>query len=107
MIPDRDVIRKPLICLLALTGGLRPLKAVSILARYFGLSPGELAQYNHCGTNNCWYNRVSWVRNDLCNDDLIDRNIRGTWKLTTKGLTEAKSYPQSISDGIRQLLGGV
>ena len=33
-------------------------------------------------------NRVKWVRNSLCDRELLDRTIRGIWRITEKGKKE-------------------
>ena len=88
-IPSEKEIEIPLIHLIyALGGKAKPAQVFDILEDYFNLSPKERSELVPGGTDFKFRNRVKWVRNSLCDRELLDRTIRGIWRITEKGKKE-------------------
>jgi len=88
-IPSEKEIEIPLLHLIyALGGEVKPAQVFDILEDYFNLSPKERAELVPGGTDFKFRNRVRWARNFLCDKGLLDRSIRGIWRITEKGKKE-------------------
>jgi len=88
-IPSEEEIEIPLLHLIyALGGEAKPAQVFDILEDYFNLSPKERSELVPGGTDFKFRNRVRWARNFLCDKGLLDRSIRGIWRITEKGKKE-------------------
>ncbi len=108
-IPSQKEIQIPLLHLIYSRGGqVNPGDACAILADYFRLTEKERAELLPSGLDKKFNNRVHWARNSLCYQGLLDRTIRGLWKITEKGRQELsrvglidKPFPISASSQVQ------
>ena len=92
--------REALLCLIYLMG--RPhyempsVETYNPLAEFFALTEAEREQRILDGTNRrYWDNLIQNSRQDLVESGLIDKSDRAIWRLTEKGLEEARSLVES------------
>ena len=104
-IPPQKDIQIPLLHLIHCIGGeAKPSEVYAKLADYFRLTEKERQEMQPSGFHKKFNNTVAWARNSLCSQGLLDRTIRGVWKITEKGRRELsrlglidKPFPKSAS----------
>ncbi|PTQ76260.1 HNH endonuclease [Nitrosomonas oligotropha] len=99
--PKQSDINEPLLTYIYEHGGdkyeVYPKDTYRPLAVHFKLSKEDLSVLRGGGKNEPqWHNMVQWARNDLLKGDLLEKGIRGRWRLSQKGIIRARELGKNI-----------
>ena len=98
--PSRAEIHPVLLLTLKEFGASEPRPVVDAVTRAFSnqLTRDDLERRQQDGRSSLWRNRVRWARQDLADMGLVDRSVRGVWKLTEAGERQAAALSYATSD---------
>ncbi len=95
-IPDYQTIMLPFLNLLSDGNTYRVSEVVKVLASHFAISDAELTARIPSGQPTIFENRVGWSRTHLKKAGLIEPVLRGSYRISPRGMEVLRSKPAKI-----------